>query len=101
MVRFALGCNIKTQGDRCGNPDYSATPENHHQDARCANQEQVALVKHLESLGFDEAWVTEQHFSESNLRTLIFECAKKPGKFDTLQSRNTELCVKWLVVNLS
>jgi Holliday junction resolvasome RuvABC DNA-binding subunit len=53
VVRFALGCNIKTSGDRCGEPDYSATPENHHQDARRAIQEQVALVKHLENLGFD------------------------------------------------
>ncbi|MDM9385165.1 LLM class flavin-dependent oxidoreductase [Chlorogloeopsis sp. ULAP01] len=45
--------------------------ENHHQDARRAIQEQVALVKHVESLGFDEAWVTEQHFNESNLSPSI------------------------------
>ncbi|BAY13770.1 LLM class flavin-dependent oxidoreductase [Calothrix sp. NIES-2098] len=41
--------------------------DNHHQDARRAILEQVALVKQAESLGFEEAWVSEHHFSESNL----------------------------------
>ncbi len=41
--------------------------ENHYQDARRAIFEQVALVKQAESLGFEEAWVSEHHFSESNL----------------------------------
>ncbi|MDJ0734047.1 MAG: LLM class flavin-dependent oxidoreductase [Nostocaceae cyanobacterium] len=41
--------------------------ENHHQDAQRAIFEQVALVQYVESLGFEEAWVTEQHFNELNL----------------------------------
>ncbi|MDZ8105648.1 MAG: LLM class flavin-dependent oxidoreductase [Nostoc sp. DedQUE12a] len=41
--------------------------ENHHQDARRAIFEQVTLIKQAESLGFEEAWVSEHHFSESNL----------------------------------
>ncbi|BAZ00074.1 luciferase family protein [Tolypothrix tenuis PCC 7101] len=41
--------------------------DNHHQDAHRAIFEQVALVKQAESLGFEEAWVSEHHFSESNL----------------------------------
>lgn len=45
--------------------------ENHHQDAHRAIQEQVALVKHAESLGFDEAWITEHHFNEFNLSSSI------------------------------
>jgi alkanesulfonate monooxygenase SsuD/methylene tetrahydromethanopterin reductase-like flavin-dependent oxidoreductase (luciferase family) len=39
-------------------------PENHHLDARRAIFEQVALVRRAESLGFEEAWVTEHHFSD-------------------------------------
>ena len=38
--------------------------ENHHQDARRAIEEQVALVKRAESLDFEEAWVTEHHFND-------------------------------------
>lgn len=38
--------------------------ENHHHDARRAISEQVAVVKHGESLGFEEAWVTEHHFND-------------------------------------
>ena len=45
--------------------------ENHHQDARRAIKEQVALVKHAESLGFEEAWVTEHHFNEFSLSPSI------------------------------
>ncbi|MBH8565462.1 LLM class flavin-dependent oxidoreductase [Nostoc sp. CENA67] len=41
--------------------------DNHHQDYHRAIFEQVALVKEAESLGFEEAWVSEHHFSESNL----------------------------------
>lgn len=45
--------------------------ENHHHNARRAILEQVALVKHAESLGFEEAWVTEHHFNEFNLSPSI------------------------------
>jgi alkanesulfonate monooxygenase SsuD/methylene tetrahydromethanopterin reductase-like flavin-dependent oxidoreductase (luciferase family) len=41
--------------------------DNHHQDAHRAIFEQVSLVKQAQSLGFEEAWVSEHHFSESNL----------------------------------
>ncbi|TAF09401.1 MAG: LLM class flavin-dependent oxidoreductase [Nostocales cyanobacterium] len=41
--------------------------ENHHQDARRAIFEQVLLVKQAENLGFEEAWISEHHFSQSNL----------------------------------
>ncbi|MFN6568920.1 luciferase [Nostoc minutum NIES-26] len=41
--------------------------DNHHQDARRAIFEQVALVKQAESLGFEEAWLSEHHFNEFNL----------------------------------
>jgi luciferase family oxidoreductase group 1 len=41
--------------------------DNHHQDARRAIFEQVLLVKQAENLGFEEAWVSEHHFSQSNL----------------------------------
>ncbi len=45
--------------------------DNHHQDAHRALNEQVALVKHVESLGFEEAWVSEHHFNELNLSPSI------------------------------
>ncbi|MEA5621009.1 LLM class flavin-dependent oxidoreductase [Cronbergia sp. UHCC 0137] len=45
--------------------------ENHHQDARRAIFEQVLLVKEVEKLGFEEAWVTEQHFNQFNLSPSI------------------------------
>lgn len=45
--------------------------DNHHQDTRRALKEQVALVKHAESLGFEEAWVSEHHFNELNLSPSI------------------------------
>ncbi|MBE9037308.1 LLM class flavin-dependent oxidoreductase [aff. Roholtiella sp. LEGE 12411] len=45
--------------------------ENQHQDARRAIFEQATLVKHVESLGFEEAWVTEHHFNELNLSPSI------------------------------
>ncbi|WP_407884043.1 LLM class flavin-dependent oxidoreductase [Scytonema sp. NUACC26] len=38
--------------------------ENYHGDACRAISEQVALVKHAENLGFEEAWVTEHHFND-------------------------------------
>jgi alkanesulfonate monooxygenase SsuD/methylene tetrahydromethanopterin reductase-like flavin-dependent oxidoreductase (luciferase family) len=41
--------------------------DNHHQDTRRAIFEQVTLVKQAEILGFEEAWISEHHFSESNL----------------------------------
>jgi alkanesulfonate monooxygenase SsuD/methylene tetrahydromethanopterin reductase-like flavin-dependent oxidoreductase (luciferase family) len=40
------------------------TYENHHQQARQAMSEQVALIQHAEELGFESAWVTEHHFDE-------------------------------------
>jgi alkanesulfonate monooxygenase SsuD/methylene tetrahydromethanopterin reductase-like flavin-dependent oxidoreductase (luciferase family) len=45
--------------------------ENHHASANLAISEQVALVKHAEDLGFEEAWVTEHHFNELNLSSSI------------------------------
>jgi alkanesulfonate monooxygenase SsuD/methylene tetrahydromethanopterin reductase-like flavin-dependent oxidoreductase (luciferase family) len=45
--------------------------ENHHHDARRTIFEQVLLVKEAESLGFEEAWVTEHHFNEFNLSPSI------------------------------
>jgi alkanesulfonate monooxygenase SsuD/methylene tetrahydromethanopterin reductase-like flavin-dependent oxidoreductase (luciferase family) len=45
--------------------------ENHHLDARRTIFEQVLLVKEAESLGFEEAWVTEHHFNEFNLSSSI------------------------------
>ncbi len=47
------------------------TYENHHQDARSAIAAQVTLVQHAESLGFEEAWVTEHHFNDFNLSPSI------------------------------
>ncbi len=47
------------------------TYENHHQDARRAIEEQVTLVKHAQSLGFEEAWVTEHHFNNFNVSPSI------------------------------
>jgi alkanesulfonate monooxygenase SsuD/methylene tetrahydromethanopterin reductase-like flavin-dependent oxidoreductase (luciferase family) len=41
--------------------------ENHHANARRAIFEQVAMVKHAETLSFEEAWVSEHHFNESNI----------------------------------
>lgn len=45
--------------------------ENHHQNARRAIFEQVALVRQAESLNFDEAWISEHHFSEVNLSSAM------------------------------
>jgi alkanesulfonate monooxygenase SsuD/methylene tetrahydromethanopterin reductase-like flavin-dependent oxidoreductase (luciferase family) len=47
------------------------TYENHHQDARRAINEQVTLVQHAQSLGFEEAWVTEHHFNDFNVSPSI------------------------------
>ncbi|WP_017656024.1 LLM class flavin-dependent oxidoreductase [Fortiea contorta] len=41
--------------------------DNYYQDARRAMFEQVTLIKQAETLDFAEAWVSEHHFSESNL----------------------------------
>lgn len=41
--------------------------ENPYQDVHRAINEQVALVKHAEYLGFEEAWVSEHHFNELNI----------------------------------
>jgi alkanesulfonate monooxygenase SsuD/methylene tetrahydromethanopterin reductase-like flavin-dependent oxidoreductase (luciferase family) len=38
--------------------------ESHYQDSHRAFTKQIALVKHVESLGFDEVWVTEHHFND-------------------------------------
>ncbi|AFY50401.1 flavin-dependent oxidoreductase, F420-dependent methylene-tetrahydromethanopterin reductase [Nostoc sp. PCC 7524] len=45
--------------------------ENHHQDARRGIFEQVALVRQAASLGFEEAWISEHHFNETNIRSSI------------------------------
>lgn len=45
--------------------------ENHYRDAQKAIFEQVALVQYAESLGFEEVWVTEQHFNPMNLCSSI------------------------------
>jgi alkanesulfonate monooxygenase SsuD/methylene tetrahydromethanopterin reductase-like flavin-dependent oxidoreductase (luciferase family) len=60
--------------------------DNHHQDARRAIFEQVALVKQAESLGFAEAWVSEHHFSESNLSpSMLVLMAHLAGLTSTIQ----------------
>lgn len=41
--------------------------ENHHQDARRAIFEQVALVRQAEKLGFEQEWVSEDHINEANI----------------------------------
>ncbi len=56
-----MGCNTKTLAMKTG---LFCNYENHHQDARRAIEEQVALVRHAESLDFEEAWVTEHHFND-------------------------------------
>lgn len=45
--------------------------ENHHQNSRLAIEEQVTLVQYAESLGFEEAWISEHHFNEFNLSPSI------------------------------
>ncbi|MDF5713462.1 MAG: LLM class flavin-dependent oxidoreductase [Rhizonema sp. NSF051] len=45
--------------------------ENHGNDAHRAMFEQVALVKHVESLGFESAWVTEHHFNDFSVSPSI------------------------------
>lgn len=45
--------------------------ENYHQDTRRAIEEQVSLVKYAQALDFEEAWVTERHFSDFNLSPSI------------------------------
>jgi hypothetical protein len=45
--------------------------ENHGNDTHRAIFEQVALVKHVESLGFESAWVTEHHFNDFSVSPSI------------------------------
>lgn len=47
------------------------TYENHYQDAYRAITEQTTLVKHAEALGFEEAWITEHHFSDFHVSPSI------------------------------
>lgn len=47
------------------------TYENHYRDAHRAIAEQTALVKHAEALGFEEAWITEHHFSDFHVSPSI------------------------------
>jgi len=47
------------------------TYENHHQDAHRSIAEQTALVKYAEALGFEEAWITEHHFSDFHVSPSI------------------------------
>jgi alkanesulfonate monooxygenase SsuD/methylene tetrahydromethanopterin reductase-like flavin-dependent oxidoreductase (luciferase family) len=60
--------------------------ENHHQDARRAIWEQVALVKQAEILGFETAWVSEHHFNEFNLSpSLLLLMAHLAGITSTIR----------------
>lgn len=60
--------------------------ENYHHDARRAIFEQVLLVKQAENLGFEEAWVSEHHFSESNLSpSLLLLMAHLAGVTSTIR----------------
>ncbi|WP_016949633.1 LLM class flavin-dependent oxidoreductase [Anabaena sp. PCC 7108] len=60
--------------------------ENHHQDVRRAIFEQVLLVKQAENLGFEEAWVSEHHFNESNLSpSLLLLMAHLAGVTSTIR----------------
>jgi alkanesulfonate monooxygenase SsuD/methylene tetrahydromethanopterin reductase-like flavin-dependent oxidoreductase (luciferase family) len=47
------------------------TYENHHQDADRAIVEQTALIQQAEALGFEEAWITEHHFSDVHVNPSI------------------------------
>jgi alkanesulfonate monooxygenase SsuD/methylene tetrahydromethanopterin reductase-like flavin-dependent oxidoreductase (luciferase family) len=47
------------------------TYENYRHNAQQAIAEQNALVQHAESLGFEEAWVTEHHFDEFHVSPSI------------------------------
>jgi len=66
VVRFALGRNLEiiAIAMKIG---LFCNYENPYQDAHRAIEEQVALVKHAEYLGFEEAWVSEHHFNELNI----------------------------------
>ncbi|WP_071188922.1 LLM class flavin-dependent oxidoreductase [Trichormus sp. NMC-1] len=60
--------------------------ENHHHDVRRAIFEQVLLVKQAENLGFEEAWVSEHHFNESNLSpSLLLLMAHLAGVTSTIR----------------
>jgi luciferase family oxidoreductase group 1 len=63
VVKTAMRWNtrIKTLAMKTG---LFCNYENHHQNARRAMFEQVTLVKHAESLDFEEAWITEHHFND-------------------------------------
>ncbi len=47
------------------------TYENHHQNAHQAIAEQTALIHHAEALEFEEAWITEHHFSDFHVSPSI------------------------------
>ncbi|MBW4467770.1 MAG: LLM class flavin-dependent oxidoreductase [Pegethrix bostrychoides GSE-TBD4-15B] len=47
------------------------TYENPYQDAHRAIAEQTALVQQAEALGFEEAWITEHHFSDFHVSPSI------------------------------
>ncbi len=70
MVGFTVGRNLEIIAIAMKTGLF-CNYENHHQDALCAITEQVALVKHAEYLGFEEAWVTEHHFNEFHLSPSI------------------------------
>ena len=70
MVGFTLGRNLGKIAIAMKTGLF-CNYENHHHDAHRAIEEQVTLVKHAESLGFEEAWVSEHHFNEFNLTPSI------------------------------
>ncbi|BAZ69431.1 Luciferase-like protein, subgroup [Fischerella sp. NIES-4106] len=45
--------------------------EDNHQSVQRAISEQVTLIQHAESLGFEEAWVTEHHFNDFSVSSSI------------------------------
>jgi hypothetical protein len=47
------------------------TYENPHQKAHQAIADQTALILHAEALGFEEAWITEHHFSDFHVSPSI------------------------------
>ncbi|OCR00496.1 luciferase [Oscillatoriales cyanobacterium USR001] len=47
------------------------TYENQYQDAHRAIAEQTVMIQHAETLGFEEAWITEHHFSDFHVSPSI------------------------------
>jgi alkanesulfonate monooxygenase SsuD/methylene tetrahydromethanopterin reductase-like flavin-dependent oxidoreductase (luciferase family) len=68
VVGVAVSSNLKKGAMKTG---IFCNYENHNQDARRAINEQVTMVKHAETLGFEEAWVSEHHFNQGNLSPSI------------------------------